>query len=187
MKWRKLIRVLHRDVGYTAVALTLAYSISGVAVNHMDAWNPNYSFSREPVDVGVLPTAGYDAMEAHVIERLGIGPTEVRGRFMDTDGEFRVFLADDQEITVDIRDGRGTFKRISSRPFLYEVNVLHLNWLKGLWTWVADLFAVSLILLALTGLFMTKGRTGLARRGKWFVTAGLLLPLAFIAYMYLGG
>jgi len=187
MKWRKLIRVLHRDVGYTAVALTLAYSISGVAVNHMDAWNPSYSFDRQPVDVGALPTDGYDAMEAHLVERLGIVPSEVTGRFMDANNQFRLFLAQEQEISVNIRDGRGRFKRISSRPFLYEANVLHLNRIKGLWTWVADLFAVSLILLAVTGLFMTKGRTGLARRGKWFVAAGLLLPLAFITYMYLGG
>jgi hypothetical protein len=186
MKWRKLIRVLHRDVGYTAVALTLAYSISGVAVNHTDAWNPSYSFDSEMVDVGALPTAGYDAMEAHVVERLQIAPSDVKGRFMDSGHEFRLFLVDDQEISVDVRDGRGRFRRMSSRPFLYEMNVLHLNRLKGLWTWVADLFAVALILLAVTGLFMTKGRTGLTRRGKWFVAAGLLLPLAFIACMYLG-
>jgi len=187
MKWRKLIRVLHRDVGYTAVALTLAYSISGVAVNHTDAWTPSYSFDIEAVEIGALPAEGYDAMEAHVVRSLGIERTEVRGRFMDADHEFRLFLADDQEISVDVRDGRGRFKRMSSRPLLYEVNVLHLNRLKGLWTWVADLFAVALILLAVTGLFMTKGRTGLGRRGKWFVAAGLLLPLAFVAYMYLGG
>jgi signal transduction histidine kinase len=33
--WRRWSIVLHRDVGYLAVAMTLAYAISGIAVNHV--------------------------------------------------------------------------------------------------------------------------------------------------------
>jgi len=86
-----------------------------------------------------------------------------------------------------VRDGRGVHKRVSTRAVLYEVNVLHLNHIKGLWTWVADLFAVALCLLAITGMVMMKGQRGLAGRGKWFVGAGLLIPIGFIWYMYSGG
>lgn len=186
MKWRKLIRVLHRDIGYTAVALTLAYAISGLAVNHIDDWNPNFSFEEIPVDVGALPTESYEAMEAHVVQGLKIPPEQIKGRFMESDTEFRVFLPEGQEISVDIRDGKGLRKKISTHAVLYEVNVLHLNNLEGLWTWVADVFAASLIVLALTGLFMIKGKRGLWGRGKWFVAAGLAVPVAFIVYMYWG-
>lgn len=186
MKWRKLIHVLHRDIGYTAVALTLAYAISGLAVNHIDDWNPNFSFEDIPVDVGPLPTDSYDAMQAQVVERLELPPAQVKGRFMESETEFRVFLPEGQEVRVDVRDGKGHLKKISTHPVLYEVNVLHLNNIKGLWTWVADLFAASLIILAITGLFMIKGKRGLAGRGKWFVGAGLLIPVAFIVYMYWG-
>ena len=42
------------------------------------------------------------------------------------------------------------------------------------------------MLLALTGMFMMKGRGGLAGRGKWFVLAGLAVPVAAIAYLYAG-
>ena len=55
MKWRRLFRVLHRDIGYLLFGLVLAYSISGVAVNHVDDWNPNYSVTVTEVDVGALP------------------------------------------------------------------------------------------------------------------------------------
>ena len=41
--WRRWSIVLHRDVGYLAVAMTLAYAISGIAVNHVADWNPRYS------------------------------------------------------------------------------------------------------------------------------------------------
>ena len=77
-------------------------------------------------------------------------------------------------------------KRIATRTFLYEVNALHLNTIKGIWTWVADLFAVALFVLAITGVFMMKGRRGITGRGKWFVGAGFLIPIAFIWYMYSG-
>ncbi|HEX2898560.1 MAG TPA: PepSY-associated TM helix domain-containing protein, partial [Bacteroidia bacterium] len=61
----------------------------------------------------------------------------------------------------------------------YQANVLHRNSLKG-WKWMADVFAVLLIVLSLTGLFVLKGKYGLGGRGKWLVAAGLLPPLAAI-------
>ena len=45
-KWRRWNNVLHRDLGYFCVALTVIYAISGVAVNHIHHWNPNYRFER---------------------------------------------------------------------------------------------------------------------------------------------
>ena len=80
--------------------------------------------------------------------------------------------------------GRGTLKTITRRAVLFELNALHLNNLKGVWTYVADLFAVALIFLALTGMTMMKGDRGLAGRGKWFVGAGLTVPIGFVVYLY---
>jgi hypothetical protein len=40
------------------------------------------------------------------------------------------------------------------------------------------------MILALTGMTMMKGDRGLAGRGKYFVGAGLLVPVGFILYMY---
>lgn len=84
MKWRKLFRTLHRDIGYTAAALTIAYAISGVAVNHIADWNPSYAFDESAVDVGPLPTGSYEQMQRHVVAELGIDPASVKGHFMET-------------------------------------------------------------------------------------------------------
>ena len=187
MKWRKLFRVLHRDIGYAAAALTIAYAISGVAVNHIQDWNPNYTFEEQAVNLGPLPEVPYGEMERFVVEALDIDPATVKGHFMESATEFRVFLAEGQEVAVDVRDGRGLYKRVKTRAVLYELNVLHLNHIKGLWTWIADLFAVALLVLAVTGIVMMKGPRGITGRGKWFVGAGLIIPIAFIWYMYAGG
>ena len=108
----------------------------------------------------------------------------MRGHFQETEHELRVFLGDGQEARVDLRTGRGQLKLLSKRPVLFEVNALHLNNLKGIWTWVADLFAIALIVLAITGITMMKGDRGITGRGKYFIAAGLAIPVGFILYMH---
>lgn len=181
--WRRWFRAFHRDIGYAAVALILAYSISGIAVNHIEDWNPSYKFAQRDVDIGPL-SGSLSEMEAQVLERLQLDRGAVRGRFQETETLLRVFLDEGQEAKVDIRTGRGELKTLSTRTGLFEVNSLHLNNLKGIWTYVADLFAVALIVLALTGMTMMKGDRGLTGRGKYFLAGGLAIPVGFIIYMY---
>ncbi len=186
MKWRKLFRAVHRDTGYIVAALTVAYVISGIAVNHIADWNPSYKFKNDRVNVGPLPKGDYKQMEQHVVSALGIDPKTVKGHFMETETEFRVFLQNSQEVRVDVRTGEGRRKRVVRRAIFYEVNALHLNNLKGIWTWIADLFALSLLVLVITGIFMMKGSRGIGGRGKWFVAAGTAIPIIFVLHLYLG-
>jgi hypothetical protein len=186
IRWRKTFRAVHRDIGYAVAALTLAYCISGVAVNHIDDWNPNYSFHEEQIDIGALPNADYQAMQDHVVASLQINPRVVKGHFMETETQFRVFLSNAEEVSVDVRNGQGLFKQVKTRAVLYELNSLHLNNIKGWWTWIADLFAILLVVLALTGIFMMKGKRGLVGRGKWFLATGFVVPGIFIWYIVVG-
>jgi uncharacterized protein len=183
VRWRHLFRIIHRDIGYACVALTLAYGLSGVAVNHIDDWNPNYSLSVRTVDVGPL-TGTLDEQEKHVVRALALDPKDVRGHFAESATMLRVFLTDGQEAVIDPQTGHGTLKTLSRRAVLFEVNSLHLNNLKGVWTYVADIFALALMILAITGAMMMKGDRGFLGRGKYFIGAGLLVPAGFIIYLY---
>ncbi|HML96029.1 MAG TPA: PepSY-associated TM helix domain-containing protein [Thermodesulfobacteriota bacterium] len=63
-----------------------------------------------------------------------------------------------------------------------HANVLHRNSAKG-WRWASDVFAVMLITINVTGLFILKGRYGITGRGKWLIGFGVLPPLiALIVY-----
>jgi hypothetical protein len=64
------------------------------------------------------------------------------------------------------------------RPLIYWINRLHYNKVKG-WSPVADFFAGSIILLAISGLFMVKGIRGIAGTGKWYLIIGILIPILF--------
>jgi len=40
---RKWSRILHRDIGFFFIGTTILYGLSGIALNHMSDWNPNYT------------------------------------------------------------------------------------------------------------------------------------------------
>ena len=42
INWRKLNNILHRDVGYYFFGMTTIYALSGIALNHIADWDPNY-------------------------------------------------------------------------------------------------------------------------------------------------
>ena len=182
--WRKWLRIFHRDIGYVAVALIIAYGVSGLAVNHIEDWNPNYTFAERGFDIGPLPAGDPAALADAAITRLRLDRASVRGHFLETARELRVFLTDGQEARLDVTTGKGKLKLVARRPVLFQLNALHLNNLKGAWTYVADAFAVALIILALTGMTMLEGARGLLGRGKYFVLAGLAVPVGFIAYAF---
>ena len=84
---------------------------------------------------------------------------------------------------ADATAGVAIVEKPRDRFILRDVNFLHLNHPKGLWTWVADIYAILLAVLAISGLFILRGRNGLAGRGKWFATAGLLVPVVFLVVL----
>lgn len=183
VKWRGVFRLVHRDLGYFCVALTLAYAVSGFAVNHIDDWNPNYRFASEHVELGPVPAGTPAEQAAHVMAKLELNPAKVRGHLMDNATTLRLFLPEGAEVTIDVTTGRGLHKLVEPRPVLFQVNALHLNNLKGAWTYVADAFAIALMLLALTGASMMKGPAGFWGRGKWFIAGGLTVPVGFLLYL----
>jgi hypothetical protein len=174
--FRKWNRILHRDLGYLVAGLTVIYAVSGVAVNHVRDFNPNFQITHQTVGLGGPVTA--DAALDLAIDAFGIGEP-IRGTFQPDPSTLRVFI-EDGTIEVDLGSGTAVLETVTRRPLLGPMNFLHLNTPQRIWTWVADGFAVILGFLAISGLFMVKGRKGLGGRGKWLVAAGVVIPLAFL-------
>ena len=176
-KFRKVCRWLHREAGFLAVGLTLVYAISGIAVNHAHHWDANYSRTEEILQiepVGTLPTAEAEPL---VLDRLGItGP--IKGTWRDSDVLLQIFLEGEQ-FDVDLATGQVIRRGFAKRPLFFDVNFMHLNSGKQVWTIIADTYAGILILLALTGIFLVKGRKGLSGRGGVTLALGLILPLVY--------
>jgi hypothetical protein len=67
------------------------------------------------------------------------------------------------------------------RPGIYNLIHLHLNGMKGLWIYAADMFAVGLILLSLSGIYLVRGR--FTRNEYFFLISGILMPVLFYLYL----
>ena len=180
MKWRKWNIIIHRDLGYLCAGLTVVYAISGVAVNHRADWNPSFSITRETVHLGAVDREGPASPEfvARVLGEVGLeGP--VRGTFRPDPESIDIFL-EGSTVSVDLTTGEATYEQVRARPILRVANALHLNEPKKLWTWMADLYAVSLLVLAATGLFVIKGKKGITGRGAWLTGMGVAIPVIFL-------
>ena len=175
--WRRWSIVLHRDVGYLAVAMTLAYALSGIAVNHVADWNPNYRISKTFVDVAPITATTTPEMIAAAVERLGLSAAP-KGTFRPDPQTLQLFYKE-RVYHVDLPTGKVMIESTVPRRVLYEMNQLHLNHPKNAWTYIADLYALALILLAVTGLFVLKGKLGITRRGGWLTAAGALVPVGY--------
>jgi hypothetical protein len=178
--WRRWNNVLHRDLGYLCVALTVIYAISGIAVNHIHDWNPNYRIEQTEQTFEPIPPGDKATMVRLACERLDL--PEPERSFRPSPGVVQLFY-DGWSAEVHAAEGTAVVERPHDRFFLRDANFLHLNHPKGLWTWVADVYAALLLLLAVTGMFVLKGRKGLAGRGKWLVLAGLAVPVAFLVVL----
>ncbi|MEA3288151.1 MAG: PepSY-associated TM helix domain-containing protein [Candidatus Marinimicrobia bacterium] len=159
--------------------MTLIYSLSGIALNHMADWNPSYSVNRHDVQW----TAETISPESVRTFLAGYGyEKDYKQHYQPTPDQLKIFLKDGSAI-VDLQTGVGGVEFLKRRPLFFEVNYLHYN-PKLLWTWFSDLFCVALILIAITGLFIIKGKKGITGRGAWMTILGILVPLAFlIAYL----
>src|ERR1700741_4125065 len=78
-RWRAWLRAIHRDVGYLAIGFTIIYAISGIAMNHMDDWDPRLDASARIGKITpVADDATDDAAVALVAKAAGTGtPDEV--------------------------------------------------------------------------------------------------------------
>jgi uncharacterized protein len=177
-KVRSAIRAVHRDAGYLVVGLTLVYAASGLAVNHLEDWDPNFTQLQREFHVQ-LPVTGDDtAIATSVLAQLDVRevPSSVYRvspeRLEITLAESSLFVAADGSV---MQEGQ------SPRLLLRAANWLHLNRGKRAWTFVADFYAVTLLGLALSGLFMIPGRKGFWGRGVVLVLVGALVPTLYVA------
>ena len=177
LRWRPWLRALHRDLGYLAVGLTIIYAMSGLAVNHIEDWDPNYvEYERTHQLEGGLP-ADEQAATTQVLAQLGIEetPTDV---FL-YENELEVIL-ENRELFVDASAGTILDRGRDPRFVLRVANWLHLNRGKKAWTIVADGYAIFLLFLAVSGIFMLPGRKGIKGRGLILVGIGVLVPILYV-------
>ncbi|MBA3462651.1 MAG: hypothetical protein H0T46_22030 [Deltaproteobacteria bacterium] len=177
-RWRGWLRSLHRDFGYLAVGFTLIYALSGIAINHIADWDPNFTASERSIQIAPIPADSPDATAVKLVtDAAGTGTPDDVFRAGD---EIRLGYSDGTQVTAIGDTGQITVQARQPRFFLRVANWLHYNRGKRAWTIVADIYAVMLLYLAISGIFMIKGRLGLKWRGAVLISAGIAVPLGYV-------
>lgn len=170
----KWARIIHRDLGFLMVGVCLVYALSGILLNHMDGKDPAFKTEEKSVQL-----------------EAGLAKDELRVRWedkKDLPAIRKVMTIDDDHLRVMLEGGIGVYnkktgiadyEKHSKREFVYWINKLHYNKVKG-WSIMGDFFAASLIFFAVSGLVMVKGKKGIAGRGKWYLLIGLLIPIVYV-------
>lgn len=177
VRWRPWLRAIHRDVGYFSIGLTFIYALSGLAVNHIADWEPNFSQVERVHQLALPLPQEDDAIAARARDQAGIH-TPIREVFR-AGGDLEVAF-DRRTLHVDTRSGRVIEQGQEPRFFLRVANWLHLNRGKKAWTLIADGYATFLLLLSLTGLWMFPGRKGILGRAGVITIAGALVPALYV-------
>lgn len=176
-KLRKWIRVLHRDLGFVMVGLSIVYGISGILLNHLGETDPAFKIEKKE-----LVFAKGLTREEFTEKWQSASNRPKLNNIGEAEGKYRLMLQGGIG-EYDLQTGLVRYETSKRKPFVYWVNRLHYNHVNG-WSLMADIFACSLIFLAVSGLFMVKGKPGIAGRGKWYLIIGLLIP---VVYIFLAG
>jgi hypothetical protein len=165
-------------MGYLGVGLTLVYALSGLAVNHIADWDPNFQNYDRAHELGPLAGSA-EEIATNVARRLAISeaPREVYA----ADSSSVDVVYDRFTLHVNAKSGHVLEEGQKPRFLLRIANWLHLNRGKKAWRYIADTYAIALALLSISGMFMIKGRQGLLGRGAVLVAVGVAIPIVYVS------
>lgn len=181
MNIRKSLRSLHRDFGYFVIGITFIYTVSGIAMNHRQDWNPHYSLISEELSLPVAGKTEHTRQEiVLILEKFEYEPV-YKKHFVTKDGKIKVFV-EGGTVLYNPENGKAELEVLKKRPFFYQINKIHLAQTGRLWIWMSDAMAVFMLFVAISGIFLLKGKYGIKGRGLWLTALGIVIPLAIILF-----
>ena len=177
-RWRAWLRAIHRDFGYLAIGFTVIYAVSGIAQNHIEEWGDvSYKQTERTVVIAAIPSSVPDDVAVQqVAVAAGLGAPSSSLRAGD---EIHLEYANGSKVTA--IGTQVTIQQRERRAFIGLANWLHTARGKKAWKYISDAYAVLLLYLATSGIFMIKGRLGLRWRGTILISTGIAVPILYIA------
>jgi hypothetical protein len=156
------------------VGACLIYGISGILMNHIEKGDPAYRTERG--NAAFPPNLSKETLTAEWKARKELPPLN---KALDAGGGRYTLMLRGGSGAYDLPTGAAVFETSRKRPLIYWMTQLHYNRVKG-WSAMGDVFAGALLFLAVSGLLIVPGKTGIAGRGKWYLLLGLLIPIIYV-------
>ncbi|WP_040473790.1 PepSY-associated TM helix domain-containing protein [Flavobacterium frigoris] len=176
---KKTLRNLHRDLGYFYIGLIVSFAFSGLMMNHREAWHPEkYTSETKSIEVQLPEESKINEDFAKDLgKKLGIDDKFRRQRIKKN--QFTISF-EKHDVEIDMKTGKGEIISFFKTPIISQSMSLHKN-TSNFWIYYSDIFAISLIIIALTGTIMIKaGKFSFKERGWKLAVAGVVFPLIFL-------
>ena len=115
-KIRKWSRILHRDFGYFFIGTTLIYAISGIALNHLHDWNPNYTVSQKEfkTETNLEKNENLKENVAKLVNEIA-PQNELKKYYFPQENFIKIFLDGGSSIVVNTKTGEGQLELLQKR------------------------------------------------------------------------
>ncbi|MCB0667493.1 MAG: PepSY-associated TM helix domain-containing protein [Saprospiraceae bacterium] len=172
-------RNTHRDLAYFYLGLIISFSLSGIFLNHRRAWHPmRYEYASKEITLSPLVKA--DQVDDDFLKKFSedFELTDRLQRYAMDENILRITYAD-HNVEVDLETGKGKIGEFRQTPLLGQMTELHVttnNW----WIYYSDIFGIGMLTIAITGMFVNKGKFSFKKRGWKLAVLGILFPLIFL-------
>ncbi len=177
--FRKWCRLLHRHLSYLFSGVLIVYLISGIAMNHKDTFNSQYDITVTQYTLSQPLPSKEDVDKKYIVENILRDIDEEKNytkHYYPNDSALKIFLKSGSNIVVNTQTGDVTYEKVRRRPVLGAMSRLHYNPGRA-WTIFSDIFAISMLIVIVTGLFMMKGKNGIIGIGGIELIIGIAFPL----------
>ena len=171
-------RGLHRDLAYFYVGLIIAFSFSGIILNHRQDWYP-MDYTYEAMDVQLDLPGNTEEISEEFVKRFSNQWDVSYDSHRIRNGELRVYYKNNTILDVSLETGTGTLEYKRKVPVIGHSMYLHKTTNKA-WIWYSDIFGVAMIIIAVTGMLIPVGKNGFSTRGWKLMLAGLIFPFIFL-------
>ncbi len=173
-------RNIHRDFAYFFLGLIIAFSFSGIFLNHRRDWHPRrYTFSSQEITIPAVAQADSTVNDAYIEAFTKEQKIEDNLRRFTVENNTLSISYEKHDVKVDLATGKGKIDEYRTTPVLGQMTQLHVDTSKW-WIYYSDVFGVAMLVIAFTGMFIQSGENSFRRRGWKLAAVGILFPLIFL-------
>jgi uncharacterized protein len=171
-------RNTHRDIAYFYLGLIIAFSFSGIFLNHRQKWNPR-RYTSETKEIIVSPIIKDSVNDAFIANFTKAQQIEDNfRRFSFQENTLRISYVN-HDVDIDITTGNGKIVTYKTTPLLGQMTKLHIDTSQW-WIYYSDIFGIAMLVIAITGMFIERGKNSFRSRGWKLALLGIIFPLIFL-------
>ena len=149
----------------------------------------NYAESQAGFQCGIFNNPGALKVREEIsredaisfMEKVGEDEKGYTKHYFPKENQLKIFIKGGSSLVINLTNGEAVYEQVRKRPVISAFNRLHYNpgrW----WTVFSDIFALSLLIITITGLILVKGKKGIGGRGGIELLVGILFPLLFLLF-----